>query len=60
LSALSTDLLKTVSFVQPMTLEQLLSDRDSEDDNDDQVVDFEGRQVCIPVTILSYCLFPYL
>lgn len=40
-----------------MTLEQLLSDRDSEDDNDDQVVDFEGRQVCIPVTILSFVFF---
>jgi hypothetical protein len=31
---------------QPMALEQVLSDRDSEDEVDDDVADFEDRRVC--------------
>ena len=34
-----------------MSLEQLLSDRDSEDERDDEIMDLEDRRVCIPSTI---------
>lgn len=34
-----------LSFIQPMALEQVLSDRDSEDEVDDDVADFEDRRV---------------
>ena len=37
--------------MQPMTLEQLLSDRDSEDEHDDRVIDFEDRRVQTLFTI---------
>lgn len=34
-----------VSVTKPMALEQVMSDRDSEDEVDDDVADFEDRQV---------------
>ena len=53
-------LFKTVSLtclcVKPMGLEQVLSDRDSEDEVDDDIADLEDRRVCLIV----YILFSYL
>lgn len=39
--------------VKPMALEQVLSDRDSEDEVDDDVADFEDRRVCFRYFYLS-------
>lgn len=33
-------------FLKPMAGEQVMSDRDSEDEVDDDVADFEDRRVC--------------
>ena len=38
-----------------MAIEQVLSDKDSEDEVDDDVADFEDRRVCL--VILNFCLF---
>ena len=46
-----TIFLKCIVYMQPMTLEQLLSDRDSEDEHDDRVIDFEDRRVQTLFTI---------
>jgi len=32
-----------------MTIEQVLSDKDSEDEVDDDVADFEDRRVCLVI-----------
>lgn len=34
---------------QPMALDQVLSDRDSEDEVDDDIADFEDRRVCLVI-----------
>lgn len=34
-------------LLQPMAIEQVMSDRDSEDEVDDDVADLEDRRVCI-------------
>ena len=34
---------------QPMELEQVLSDRDSEDEVDDDIADLEDRRVCLVI-----------
>lgn len=39
-------LMKIFIWVKPMALEQVLSDRDSEDEVDDDVADLEDRRVC--------------
>lgn len=33
--------------LKPMTIEQVLSDKDSEDEVDDDVADFEDKRVCL-------------
>ena len=33
-------------YLKPMALDQVLSDRDSEDEVDDDIADFEDRRVC--------------
>lgn len=38
-----------------MALEQVMSDRDSEDEVDDDIADFEDRRVCL--LIMSFALF---
>ena len=43
-----------------MSLEQLLSDRDSEDERDDEIMDLEDRRVCIPSTIFYVYFTLYL
>lgn len=40
-----------------MALEQVLADRDSEDEVDDDVADFEDRRVCIMTLIWLLLLF---
>lgn len=43
-----------------MALEQVLSDRDSEDEVDDDVADFEDRRVCLinlHFCYVSICLY---
>lgn len=48
------------SCLKPMALEQVLSDRDSEDEVDDDVADFEDRRVCLIIAwqvSLFLCLF---
>lgn len=44
-------LIKIISFLlsQPMTLEQVLSDRDSEDEVDDDISNLEDRRVCLAI-----------
>lgn len=37
-----------------MALEQVLSDRDSEDEVDDDVADFEDRRVCFRMYLPNY------
>ena len=39
-----------------MPMEQVLSDRDSEDEVDDDVADFEDRRVCIVAWLISLSL----
>lgn len=39
-------------FLKPMAVEQVMSDRDSEDEVDDDVADFEDRRVCDQCIIL--------
>jgi hypothetical protein len=34
-----------------MEIEQVMSDRDSEDEVDDDVADFEDRRVCLMITL---------
>lgn len=36
-----------------MAIEQVLSDRDSEDEVDDDVADFEDRRVCLMISYLN-------
>lgn len=49
-----------------MALEQVLSDRDSEDEVDDDVADFEDRRVCLIIAwlplslICQFCLYKVL
>ena len=42
-----------------MALEQVLSDRDSEDEVDDDVADLEDRRVCLVIILLLslYCIY---
>ena len=40
-------------YLKPMALEQVLSDRDSEDEVDDDVADLEDRRVSFEVLITS-------
>lgn len=35
--------------IKPMALEQVLSDRDSEDEVDDDIADLEDRRVCLMI-----------
>lgn len=36
-----------IFYMKPMELEQVLSDRDSEDEVDDDIADLEDRRVCM-------------
>jgi len=38
-------------FFKSMEIEQVMSDRDSEDEVDDDVADFEDRRVCLMITL---------
>lgn len=44
-------------YLKPMALDQVLSDRDSEDEVDDDIADFEDRRVCLVILsdILWFC-----
>jgi hypothetical protein len=47
--------------LKPMALEQVMSDRDSEDEVDDDIADFEDRRVCLLIMSLFFLLcFLYL
>ena len=39
--------------LKSMAIDQVMSDRDSEDEVDDDVADFEDRRVCVFLFILS-------
>lgn len=44
-------------WLQPMAMEQVLSDRDSEDEVDDDVADFEDRRVyLLSCPVLTSCV----
>lgn len=40
-----------------MALEQVMSDRDSEDEVDDDIADFEDRRVCLLIMSFFFALF---
>lgn len=40
--------------LKPMAPEQVLADRDSEDEVDDDVADFEDRRVCSVIFFLTF------
>ena len=42
-----------MTYLKPMALEQVLSDRDSEDEVDDDVADLEDRRVRFEVLMIS-------
>lgn len=55
--------LKIFQLIQPMAMEQVLSDRDSEDEVDDDVADLEDRRVCclflmllLSISCVSKCM----
>jgi hypothetical protein len=43
--------------LKPMALEQVMSDRDSEDEVDDDIADFEDRRVCLLIMSSFFALF---
>lgn len=45
--------------MKPMALEQVLSDRDSEDEVDDDVADLEDRRVCLFLMIATVLVFSF-
>jgi hypothetical protein len=46
--------------LKPMALEQVMSDRDSEDEVDDDIADFEDRRVCLLIMSLFFCFVFYI
>lgn len=46
----------TLLFTKPMAPEQVMSDRDSEDEVDDDVADLEDRRVRIMAASLKSCI----
>lgn len=45
------NLLMSCLHMKPMALKQVLSDRDSEDEVDDDIADLEDRRVCLMIIL---------
>ena len=44
-------------YLKPMALDEVLSDRDSEDEVDDDIADLEDRRVCLMIISDLYYFF---
>lgn len=47
----------SILYLKPMALDQVLSDRDSEDEVDDDIADLEDRRVRMTILLDLYCFF---